>query len=292
MLSIRSTDPQNQDILIQENVNQKEPIQAKAGQGYRANDSFQDEVKEDKVSLGFIKRCANFLGLTKKSEQPADMSEKIENGNRAKPINYVPILEAPANMDPQLKNFKLPRSAEVSGNLSDEEIFDGLSQISDKTIAEIIMIVLKAQGELEREGMLLDLDTMDKFQKVQFLRQKDLQKIKQALLNDDKFLSIFTTTQKFAIIVGAVATLFSMPIFIGAVAAGVAALSAAGKSYSGVRLSENQAEFTRTDHQMKITKDHMDETSNRMQRTMESKNDKHLSEFLKNMIEMARMINS
>ncbi|MFI5342984.1 MAG: hypothetical protein ACHQUC_02060 [Chlamydiales bacterium] len=296
MLSIRSTDPQSPDFLVQEE-NQRVPIQAKIDRELPSPNPTQNQVEEEEVSPGLLQKFLNSLGLSKKNEKSV-ATDPIKNINQVDPIGYAPVLDPPANMDPQLKNFKLSKQAESTSRLSDEQIFDGLSQISNKTISEIMMIVLKAQSELEREGMILDLDTMDKFQKLQALRQKVLQKIKLALQEDEKLLSRFKTAQDIAFFVGTGATLFAMIASSGiltvlaALAAVGGGISAAGKSYASVRKSENDALFIRTDHERRVTQGHMEETSHRMERAMQSKTDKLFSELLRNMVEIARMINS
>lgn len=298
MLSIHSTDPKSPDFLTQDQAaNQKSAIQSKVHQEFPSSNPSQSLIEEGEVNPGLIQRFLNFLGLSNKNEKPVS-TDALEDRQCADPIGYVPILEPPAGMDPQLKNFKLPKSAEMSTPLSDEQIFNGLANISDKTITGIMMIVLKAQSELEREGMVLDLDTMDKFQKIQSLRQKALQEIKLALQKDEKLLSTFKTTQDIAFAVGTLATLAAMVLSSGilvglsALAAGAAGIATAGKSYADVRKSENDAQFIRIDHQKDTTKGHMEETSNRMERAMQSKTDKLFSELLRSMLDMTRMINS
>jgi|GEM_PF-4888561 len=249
------------------------------------------KTPREKEPLGLFKLLTNLLKPGKKSQ----ISPIIDKNTHVESIQFTPTLDAPAQLPPTLKNFKLPGVSEPSCQLSDEQVFEGLSNLSDYTMHQIMTIVLTTQNELAREGALICMDDFEQFQKMQVYQQKVLKEIKVALLKDESLRGLFKTVQNVSVAVGVVATLAS---FLGvtipfafAAAAVSGAVSIGGKSYYGVQSDKNSAICVDLNHKMKISKARMNEATERMEESVQDNNsEKVLGKLLRDQLKMIEMI--
>lgn len=273
----------------------------KRSKGKTLDELFDNKIiektkKNEKIeSVNFIQRMISFWNSFKKEKTEA-VSPAKENKKASSIIDFIPILDVPTNLDPNLLNLKLSKSTEPTTKLSDQEIFDGLSLMDDKTMHKVMMIVLAAQDDLTRDSAALSLDDMERFQKMQTLQQKVLKEIKLALISDEKIKGYFKSAQDFAVAVGILSTL---ALFVGIelplpqiANAATATISSIGNSYFSLRADEDKAKLTAVDHDTKVRKRNMENTSARLEICSQSNVDKQFSKLLKGMIQIANMINS
>lgn len=250
-------------------------------------------------SIGFFQRMLNFF----KSQEAKEASRITEKKQEPSAINFTPVIDEPDQFDPRLLKHKILKPIDLSPNLSNKQIYEGLSRMSPATAREVMVIVLAAQQELAREGALLHIDDLERFQKTQKLQRQILKEITEALKHDEAVSGYFKTAQNISMAAGVlttvaatIATLFGYEIpfteIIQLSAAVSTALSTAGKSYFDVRSDEDKAKFTNVEHDTKMRKRNIENSTERLEKCTQTDIDKQCSKLLKDIVEMSKMINS
>lgn len=235
-------------------------------------------------------------------------------------VDSTPELDPPENLPSFLKNTKLPPLARKEQIVDDQKIIEILKMMSEKTMHEVMGIVMKAQAEIEHEGALLTYDNLLLFQKQQKIQQKALEEVTKALLKDEKIASYFSKIQDIALIAAAATTIlvatgltggiagFAVAIFgptIGAaistalavlpyIGGVVGAVSAGAKGYFQVRADEESKTMKVYQHNHKVHERVINDWHSYVQGWSTSKNDteKNLNQLVQNIMKMAEMINA
>lgn len=202
------------------------------------------------------------------------------------PIDHVPPLEKPDNFPADLEGIKLPPvplNRTSRKPLTQEQMMEGFSHMSDQTIEQIMFIVMKGQLELEKENANVAENTFTKYQNIRKLRQKVLEEIKDVLAKDEKFLGWAKTAQSAAFVASFVCSLFTAGVTIASaigfppagiplaiatyapvVAAGFIAVTKGTTAYTERRFNEDQAQHTAFRHLDKSTSDLIEEAQERL----------------------------
>jgi hypothetical protein len=212
------------------------------------------------------------------------------------PIHSTPVLEAPDSISAEIANFRLPpakRTRSSNEKLPPSKVIEGLSQMSDKTMEEIMLIILMAQMELEKELANVAEETFSHHLGAHKLKEKMFQEIKHALAKDEKVAGYFITGQQLAfgasVICGIALAFTGIPAIAGAgygigwtltmlgtygpMAAGtLAALATGSKSYYQGRLNEDKAKHEELKHFDKYTSDRIDDAREHLMAIAESDN--------------------
>jgi hypothetical protein len=269
---------------------------AKSNQAKTINETYESTniVTPEGNNIGFFQRALNFLTASK-IEDAQSISPVTGKAEQAT-IDFAPTIDKPDNFDLRLTNFRLTKTFEPTSKLSDQQIFEGLSLMSETTIHQVLMAVLAAQDDLTRDGALLNIDELELFHKMQIWQQKVLQEIKVALSKDEAISGYFNTAQTLAMAAGILATIasfFGYEIPYAQIASGVStAISTAGKSYFDVRADEDKQKLVVHDHETKVRKRHMDDAAERFEKLSKEDVAKQFSKLLREIIQMFKMINS
>ncbi len=287
----------------EEEIKNEKPIRGKTLEEIFDDSNDTSFQNENTGSISYVQKFINFWNSFK-TEETQDISPTEESKKAQSAIDFIPSIDVPDRFDPALVNFRLSKSVEPTSKLTDHEIYEGLSRMSETTMHQVMMIVLAAQNELERDSALLNMDDLDRFQKMQKLQQKTLKDIREALLQDETVSGYFNTAQNISIATGILTTLaagiatwfgYEIPYaqMIQITTAVSSALSIAGKSYFDVRADEDKAKFTDVNHETKVRKGRMESTSDRTERCIQADADiiKQSGKLLKDMIEILKMIN-
>lgn len=241
-----------------------------------------DKIEGKNTNLSLLERLRNFWNSFGKSQAVAIAKKEVEGTDA---ISFAPVLEKPANL---IENIKLPKLKEPSSSLSDEQVFEGLSQLSEESLYQIMLSVLIIQNESCQKNMLMAMEDFERFHQAQILDQKVLKEIKQTLVKDEKVRNFFKTTQNIALAVGTVATLamftgIVIPFALGAAAVG-GAVSIGAKGYFGVRADENSAKFIGATHTAQVRQKWMEDTNQNISSLSQMGTEKQIAEFLGSMI--------
>lgn len=265
--------------------------------------TFQSDESNKKAlqleeSLGIFQRLLNFLSWSKASES-SEVSKTQVNKADPSPIDFVPTIDVPEDIPPQLFNLKFTKTVEPFSKLTDQQYFESfelLSKMSDKSLHQVIKIVLASQNELEKDGALLNLDDLERFQKIKLLQQKNLKEIKLALSKDETISKYFNTAQTLSLAAGILSTIAS---FVGydatyaQIASSVStAIAIAGKSYFNWRADEDKSKLVDYNHINKKLKGYIDSSDDRLQKSAQADIDKQFARLLKGIIKMCKMIYS
>lgn len=208
----------------------------------------------------------------------SEMNKKIEPLNQQRePFNFIPELDVPENYPKDLQEASLLPNKNRQTSFSQRDIMDIIDSLQDKTIDEIMMIVVSTQMELEKENALVVENCFTKLQHMRKIKENALLQIKEALLKDEKFLSKCTTAQNVAFAVSAISGLFATIVFTGlfpptavvtliATFAPLAAAAAtAAKGYSERRRDEDKAAYMQFSHEEKSITNWMDNARDQLQ---------------------------
>jgi len=252
---------------IEEFVEYKIPSTAKTiDQVFGNNQINLPEIQQKKERLGLFKLLKNLLKLGKKTDSFSGIDK---NASKTHVVNFAPCLEIPPSLPLNLKNFKLPQLSVSDSPLSNQEIFKELGGLSDKSMYQIMSIVMMIQGELAKEAAIIGLDDFEQFQKMQAYRQKLLKEIKNVLKKDENLQAKFKTVQNLAILAGGVASVaavfgFTLPL-VAVSSAVVSVVATIGKVYYKNSSNKSSAKLTGLDHTMKVSKGFMNDASKRLE---------------------------
>ncbi|MBA2368640.1 MAG: hypothetical protein H0V82_06415 [Candidatus Protochlamydia sp.] len=229
----------------------------------------------------FFAKIAPWLYTPQVSGQPTTAISKTVSDlaiQKAEPIQTTPELDRPElppnaslegvvpKMTPQLL-LKAGKKDEIS----EKEIVLALSEMSSKTIDEVIAIVLKAEMELARDGAEIAEDSYSRLSKVRKLQEKTLDEIRDALQKDSNLLGKLNTANKIAlaasfiaaaaglIVAFSICPAFALPALpaiamvaeIGIPATALAAgMTTAGKGYANYRGKQDKAKLESHRHEM------------------------------------------
>jgi hypothetical protein len=263
-----------------------------------AQDSMEKKAKVNPVlgleasAPSFWSRLASWFSVADADvSTPTEAPKVVAN----KPIELLPELEIPEDYPPELEDAFLtppPQSKRARKAMTQHELDDIIALLSDKTIEEIMSIVVCSQMELDKENANVVQDTFQKYQNIRKLQDKVLEQIKDALEKDQNFLSKCQTAQSIAIaasfisgiaVVAAASPLLAVvaPAVIFSAIAGVAAygpaaaatatgLATASRAYSQRRLNEDQAKHDKYSHHDKSLSNRIDEACERLMTTAET----------------------
>lgn len=201
---------------------------------------------------------------------------------KAEPICSVPGLDKPtlpgeASLEGVVPSFAPQTIKKQEFKLSEDDLLEIVSNLEQKTVDEVMAIVLKAQLEIERDGAALSQDSFTRLQTMRKIQEQMLEEIKEALAKDQKIAGYLDKAQTIAIVGAFICGVASIAItaglstpaviaaakFGGFFTAAVTAVTAGGKGYNTVRTNEDKASQTNYKHGLqKINEsadDHRDE---------------------------------
>jgi hypothetical protein len=200
---------------------------------------------------------------------PSTPSQDLLEVDEPEPISPVPNLEGSDCIPPDLMaNKKPPHSTKKNDNerLSQKQLSEGLLLMSKHTIEQIMMIICKAQIELERENAKIAEGSFSKYQEFKKLQEKVLEEIKDALVKDEKIVNIFNIAQ-IALLASFVCGLLAAASTGGLIAplqaaatATFTALATASKAYFERQLNVDKAKHEQYNHQDKYFDDRIEDT--------------------------------
>lgn len=201
---------------------------------------------------------------------------------KAEPIRSVPELDKPtlpgeASLEGVVPPFTPQAVKKQEVELSEKALLEVVSNLEQRTVDQVMAIVLKAQLEIERDGAALSQDSFSRLQEMRKIQEKMLEEVKEALAKDQRIAGYLDKAQFVAIASAAFCGLatvamtagMSIPAVIAAAkfsgffSAAVTAITAGGKGYNNVRMNEDKASQTTYKHQLQktneIADDHRDE---------------------------------
>jgi hypothetical protein len=206
----------------------------------------------------------------KTSTLRTSLSESDETLTVAKTefIHPVPGLEAPDHIPADLEAAKTPFApfAHARNRLTSQEIREGLSLLSERSIESILFIIFKAQIQLEKENACVAETTFSKYLDFQKLQQKILLEVKEVLDHDKEIAQRFKTTEAIAFyLAGIAAAVVSMGIvgpfwsfFSTAMSAGLVGLTLGTKAYFKKFMNDHKAEHELFTHRDRYYSDRTD----------------------------------
>jgi hypothetical protein len=236
------------------------------------------------------------------------------------PIGAVPVLEEPDIIPADLRAAKLPPITKKTNGremLSQSQLNEALSLMSERTIEQILFIVLKAQIEIEKESANSTEKTFSKYQDYKKLQEQVLQEIKDVLARDAELVGYLKTAQNLALaasfVCGIAAALVSAPaaVAFGAVvspavfahvtlagtfgpvvAAALTGLTTGTKAYFQRRLNEDKAKHETNNHQDKYYSDRIEDARQHIMSTADADNvfKERLIQLLKRFKKMCKIV--
>lgn len=197
---------------------------------------------------------------------------------KPEPIDSVPVLEDPDLFSKELEGIKLPPSTKSRTSRkvpTHSEVVEGLLKASDKTIEEIMFIVMRGLLALKKEDAHVAENTFTKYQQLKKLEDKVLEQIKDTLAKDENFLSWMKTGQNIAFAASFVCGLATAALAIGIplvgvpltlatygpiVTAGLTALATGTTAYAQRLMNEDKAKHEEYRHREKTTNERIEES--------------------------------
>lgn len=232
---------------------------------------------EEKVPSFWSRFTSWFNQVDPGAESSLTSSSKTEL-KQAEPISLLPELDAPDVMPPELERAILrpvTKSKSSRQTLSQAELSEAAALMSDRSIEEIVNIVMIGQIELEKENAIVAENTFTKFQDIKKVREKVLEKIKDVLLKDEKVLGYCKSAQNVALVASFVCGLATVGVAFGIAgpfailpllstygsiaAAGLTGLAAGSKAYSQRKFNEDKGEHEQFNHLDKYTNDRIED---------------------------------
>jgi hypothetical protein len=241
------------------------------------SDSIAIEEKKQSALATLFEQKINFWWFSPKTPPVQASNIPSEDDIRkAPPINSIPEIDHPGFFQEASLEGVVPKLATRSqekADISSETMMKTLALMETKTMDQVMLIVLKAQLEVERDNAEISQNSFEQLQNQRKIQEKALEDIKAALRKDEKIGSYLDTAQNLAISAAAVcafATLFatvvasagfSVPFGIAAVtklgtffSGAFTAFSHGGKGYITVRSNEHKASLASHKHDMELTK--------------------------------------
>lgn len=271
---------------------------------------------EDPEALSFWKRfvqfASSFIEPDKFKEQIKGPSSEDSTIEETAPgdvgvmapreiINPVPVLDppdmsVPIDFGPTVAQQRKLRNRK-NEILSAEQFETALSLMSNRTIEQIMAIILKAQLVLEQENAEVAATTHDKYEAFKTMNQKLLEEIKDALVRDEKVAGYLKTSQNIALCASLICGMAAVAVTsnalpflenfggpgkaaasfiqglstIGAAVSGLLTGVATGsKAYFDSRKKEDDAKRTHYSHKDKTYADYLDDARERLMVTAEA----------------------
>lgn len=139
---------------------------------------------------------------TEKVSHPPDISLVDSTESDTKPLSPIPELDPPSALPPDLATAIFPsppKKVELGSKLTDGEIVNGLSCMNAITMEAILMAILNAEFELEKQNAETIEGTLSKYHAFKKLHDQLFQEIKEALAKDEKLSKFFKTSQNIAV---------------------------------------------------------------------------------------------
>ncbi len=155
--------------------------------------------------------------------------------DEVEPISPVPVLDEPDCLPADLEAAKLPSSSKKTTRKEKQtyqEIMEALSLMSERTIEQIMYIILQAQIELEKENANVAEGTFSHYQDFQKFQEKTLDKIKDALEKDERVSRKLRFAQTLTFAASVICGIAFAAVSCGALAPAGAAIGAAVGSIS------------------------------------------------------------
>jgi hypothetical protein len=235
-----------------------------------------------------------------KTQSPAYTASEVDllEVDEVEPISPVPVIDEPDQLPADLEAAKLPPALRKTKynekKLAERELLDALSLMSDRTIEQIMYIILQVQIELEKDNANIAEGSFTKYQDFKKLQEKSLQDIQEVLRRDEKVAGKLKTAQNIAIaasficglaaaavsfgvvpaagglLIGAVNILGSLgPVIATGVIAGMTKLS---NLYFKKRLNEDNAQHVQFKYQDQYCDDRLEDSRNQLMAIAESDN--------------------
>lgn len=143
--------------------------------------------------------------------------------DEVEPISPVPVIDEPDQLPADLEAAKLPpafrKTKYNEKKMTERELLDALSQMSDRTIEQIMYIILQVQIELEKDNANSAEGSFAKYRDFKKLQEKALQDIQKVLREDEKTAGRWKTAQNIAIAASFVCGLAAAAVSFGVVPA-------------------------------------------------------------------------
>jgi len=182
---------------------------------------------EEKAPSFWIRIYAWFNNLGTEEIDPLSSSMPADALKQPEPVDLLPLLDPPEKIPADLENALLPPAAKNKSSrqtLTSSEVVEAASLMSQRTIEEIMCIIMKGQIELEKENALVAESTFTKYQNIKKLREKVLEEIKDALIKDEQVLKKCKTVQNVALVASFICGIAAAAVSFGALAPAGAAL--------------------------------------------------------------------
>lgn len=275
----------------------------------------ENYLEDPPQSTGFIERIMNWWQGKTEDGSP-DVVQKVSDPDEL-PVGLVPTLNPPDGMPTDAQKVKFPKTIQHTNHMTDGEIFEGLKRMSEATLHQILMIVLKNQMVIEHEAALTTYDTLLTFQKQKTFEQNMVKEVQRAIEKDEKMAEYFKKTQNIALAaavatgivttIGAAAIVAPIALVLGATvgavlmagltilpyaSASLGAVSAATKSYYQVRASDNAKLFKEHHHTDQVLGRIIGDWQEYVDRWAKSKSDseKNFTKVIEVLMELSKMI--
>ncbi|CUI16392.1 putative membrane protein [Candidatus Protochlamydia naegleriophila] len=208
---------------------------------------------------------------------------------KAEPISSVPGLDKPtlpgeASLEGVVPQFAPQSIKKQEVKLSEKDLLEVVSNLEQRTVDEVMAIVIKAQLEIERDGAALSQDSFTRLQNMRKIQEQMLEDVKEALAKDQRLAGYLDKAQMVAIAGAALCGLASIAItagmstpaviaaakFSGFFTAAITAITAGGKGYNNVRTNEDKASQTTYKHELQKTNESADDHRDEMVKFAES----------------------
>jgi hypothetical protein len=181
--------------------------------------------------------------------------------------------------------------------------------MSDRTLEEVMFIIIKAQLELEKESAHVAEGTFSNYQDFRKLQDKILQDVKDALVKDQQVMNVLKNIQNAAFAASFVCGLVAATVSFGFVApvgialtlttvvaptaaAGLTGLTTGSKAFYQRRLNEDKAKHAEINHQDEYYAGLINDTRERIVSIAESDNSfkERLIQLLKRLQRMCKLV--
>jgi hypothetical protein len=201
---------------------------------------------------------------------------------RMEPISSIPELEEPIALPKD--NLFAPVISKHSGRelLSEDYILEGLSHMSSFTLETIMLILYKAQSEIDRNAAENVQSSFERFHQFKKLQQETLIEIKEALAKDENTAKYFRNLHHLNLAANFIFGVACAASSVGLLAAAPAALtgigitvaistaiSGASSTLFNYRENQSKASFEEWNHKEKFCASGYESVRQRIQEIME-----------------------
>jgi hypothetical protein len=211
--------PENTKTLL--DLFNKDVVTSSSARSSNQSDAVSEEqtLEEATANRSFLDRMLSWLPSKTKVDQPVQQPtigsvESLKN----EMISGTPVLEAPEGVFLNPKD--VVRIPQVCGHqlnpdepVTSAEISEVISQLSDKTIEEVMQIVIRGQLQMEQEFAEVSEQTFEKNKIYVKIHQKMADEIYEKLMTDLKWGERSKTVQRYAFYAVAIASIAG--VFVG-----------------------------------------------------------------------------